>query len=220
MNQIIPYNKQSDLMLRKPVQYLTLDEAESIKRACDIIYERSSHTKNDAWIRDRDRLLLSLMWCTGARISDMLCMSSEHLNFKERTITYLVKKRKQKNSKNHEYWHTVSIDMETLSEIMDYIQTWSIKGLLFKAYIGSNKPITRQWVNQKIKLLAVIAGITKPVHCHLYRHGLAMFMQSQGTPAELIAYRLAHSSTQVTLSTYARLDALQERKMLENIGVR
>jgi integrase len=54
----------------------------------------------------------------------------------------------------------------------------------------------------------------------MYRHGLAMFLQGQGLYAEVRAYRLGHSSTQVTLGTYARLDALQERKILESIGVR
>lgn len=220
MSQLIPYQNRSNLMLRKPVSYITLDESETIKRACDVVFERSSHTKNDEWIRDRDQLLLQLLWVSGARITDVLYMSTDQIIFKDRTIRFLVRKRKDKNSVNQEFWHTISIDMESLSEIMDYIQKWRIQGLLFKSYRTSNKSISRQWVNQKLKMLAKIAGLNKNVHCHLYRHGIAMHLQSQGVPAELIAYRLAHSSTQITLSTYARLDAMQEKRMLEALGAR
>jgi len=205
-------------MLRKPVEYLTLDEAESIKRACDIVYERSSHTKNDAWTRDRDRLLLSLMWTTGARITDVLHIRDNDIDFKNKTVTFLVRKRKGEDG--GEYWHTISIDMESLSEIMAYVHGWAIKGYLFHPHKLAKKPMTRQAVALKLNKLAEVVGLPRNVHCHLYRHGVAMHLQGQGVPAELIAFRLAHSSTQITLSTYARLDAMQEKKMLESIGAR
>jgi hypothetical protein len=47
-----------------------------------------------------------------------------------------------------------------------------------------------------------------------------MFLQGQGAYAEVIVFGLGHSSTEVTLDTYARLDALQERKILDSNGVR
>jgi hypothetical protein len=47
-----------------------------------------------------------------------------------------------------------------------------------------------------------------------------MFMQVQGALAELIGFRLAHSSIAITLKTYARLDANQERNMLNSLGVK
>jgi len=221
MNQLVPYNqRQSNLMLQKPVEYITLDEANAIKRACDIVFERSSHSKNDAWIHDRDKLLLSLMWTTGGRISDVLSMTESNIDFTERTIIFLVKKRKDRNTIDKKYWITLSLDMETLSEIMAYIHTWKIKGFLFSSYRNSGKPLTRQAVSIKVKSLALTAGLTKNIHCHLWRHGLAMFLQGQGIPAELIAFRLGHSSTAITLSTYARLDARQERKIFESMGYR
>jgi integrase len=58
------------------------------------------------------------------------------------------------------------------------------------------------------------------INPHMFRHGLAMYLQSQGVMAELIAYHLAHSSTAVTLSFYARIDATQERAMFESMNVR
>lgn len=222
MNSLVQYSNSSSMMLQKPVDYITLDEYEALKRACDIVFERSGHTENDAWMRDRDKLLLSLMWSTGARITDVLWMSTELIDFKNRTIRFLVRKRKDKKSVNHEYWHTVTIDMETLTEIMDYMQTWNIKGYLFRSYRNpkhEKHPLTRQAINEKMNVLCEVAGL-RHLHPHMSRHGIAMHLQAQGVPAELIAYHLAHSSTAITLSTYARLDAAQERRMLESLGVR
>jgi integrase/recombinase XerD len=207
-------------MLKKPVEYLEIHEAESIKRACETVFEKSSHSKNDEWIRDRDRLLLQMMWTTGARISDVLSIKDNNINFANRTLTFIVKKRKDKQAKNNEYWHTISIDMETLGELMAYIHSWQIKGFLFQSYKNSGKPLTRQAILQKVKSLADIAGFTKNIYCHLWRHGLAKYLQGQGVYAELIAFHLAHSSTQVTLSTYARLDAQGERSAFESMGFR
>ena len=91
---------------------------------------------------------------------------------------------------------------------------------IFQSYKNSGKPLTRQAVLQKVKSLAEIAGFTKNVYCHLWRHGLAKYLQGQGVYAELIAFHLAHSSTQVTLSTYARLDAQGEKSAFESMGFR
>lgn len=221
MKQLVPFNqRQSSLMLKKHVEYLTLDEAESIKRAVDILYERSNHTKYDQWVRDRDKLLLSLMWTTGARISDVLSFTDNSINFAKKTITFLVQKRKDPDHPKGEFWLELSIDMETLSEIMAYVHSWAIRGYLFRPFILSNKAMTRQAIAKKIKQLAVIVGLKQDIHCHMYRHGLAMYLQGQGAYAELIAYRLGHSSTAVTLGTYARLDANQERQMMDIIGIR
>jgi integrase len=142
MNQLVPYSNRSSVMLKKPVEYITLQEAESIKKACDTVFEKSSHSENDEWIRDRDKMLLQMMWTTGARISDVLSIKDNNINFANRTVTFIVKKRKDKQAKNNEYWHTISIDMDTLSELMAYIHGWQIKGFIFQSYKNSSKPLT------------------------------------------------------------------------------
>jgi site-specific recombinase XerD len=91
---------------------------------------------------------------------------------------------------------------------MAHIHKWSIRSLLFRPHILSEKALSRQAVALKLNKLVETSGLSQSVHCHMYRHGLAMFLQGQGLYAEVIAYRLGHSSTQVTLGAYARLDAL------------
>lgn len=212
----------SNMILQKPVDYLTYDEFNTLKRACQIQYERSKQTENAQWIKDRDTLLMSLMWVTGGRITDCLTFSDEQINVKERTLTFVVKKRKVKKhffDKGAPFVHTIYLDNETMFEIMEYTRMWNIKGLLFPARKESNKPLTRQAVNKKLNILTELVGI-RHIHPHEFRHGIAMYLQGQGVPIEVISYRLAHSSTRITLETYARMSASQERNIIESLGVR
>lgn len=160
MTYIVQRNN-SGVVLKKSVDY-TLDEFEALKRACDIVYKRSNHTENDALMCDRDKLLLSMMWATGARITDVLWMSSELIDFKNQTIKFLVRKRTDIKRADRQFWHTVTLDMQTLSEIMDYTQTWRVRGYLFRSYRDpkyEKHPMTRQAINSKIKILCAVSGL-------------------------------------------------------------
>lgn len=212
----------SDIVLKKPVEYLTREELDTLKRACQMTYERSKKTENNEWIRDRDSVLLSLMWVTGGRISDCLTFSDKNLNIKDRTLTFIVKKRKNTENKHGNpkpFEHTITLDNETLFEIMEYTRKWEMKGLLFPARRESKKQLTRQAINKKLREYTDLMGIRR-INPHMFRHGLAMFLQAQGLPIEAISFRLAHSSTLITLQIYARMSASQERSIIESLGVR
>src|SRR5665647_1448529 len=219
MQSLVPFAK-GDLLLKEQVDHVTLNEVEALKRACDVAFEKTSKTDNYEWIRDRDKLLISVMWASGARVSDVLGITADKISFKDRTITFLVhKRRSKKKNTGGAYWHTITIDNETLHEIGDYSQKWNIRGLLFPASMRGTKPLTRQAVALKLVKYGGLAGL-RHIHCHMLRHGIAMFLQSQGVPAEVIAYHLCHSSTAVTLSTYARMSVSQERSMLDSHNIK
>lgn len=232
MNKLIPYGR-SNLMLRKPVDHIGVEDVKALLRAIDLWYERSAKTKNNQWIRDRDKLLLHMMWVTGARITDVLNMQTDKMNYRTHTLTFLIKKRKDKKKDSagkivrnedsepilEDHWHRLRIDNETYSQFNDYIQTWSIKGFVFRKALTKNKPLKRQYVNWRLNELCKL--IDHPhVHPHEFRHGAAMYMQAKGTPIEIISYHLGHSDTSITLKTYARIDAEQEYEFLESVGVR
>ena len=163
-----------------------------------------------------------MMWVTGARVSDVLAMKEENIKFGEKSITFLVKKRKMRDKKLYyvgEFWHTITIDINTLSEIMNYLHTWKIHGYLFPAHRKSGKPMTRQAVSSKLNKLAEEIGFHRNVHAHLWRHRLAKHLLGKGVSMDYIAFRLAHSSTKVTSENYARFDHITERDMIQNTGL-
>src|SRR5665647_3053157 len=129
MQSLVPFAK-GDLLLKEQVDHITLDEVEALKRACDIAFEKTSPTENYRWIRDRDKLLLSVMWASGARVSDALSMTADKISFKDRAIAFLVHKRKsKKKNTGGAYWHKITIDNETIGEIADYTNKWGMRGL-------------------------------------------------------------------------------------------
>lgn len=225
MTSLVPLGNKN-ILLQDEIDHIKLDEVQALLRACDIAYERSIQSDNYRWIRDRDKLLFTVMWSTGARITDVLSMSSYGISFRDASIHFLVKKRKvykkvkkgMPKGEPEPYWNTITLDQKTLGEIADYCNEWEIKGLLFPHTRGSNKPIVRQSVNQAIKKYCGLVGI-RQLHPHMFRHGIAMHMQGKGVPVEVIAHHLGHADTKTTLEFYARLSASQERMILESLNV-
>lgn len=157
-------------------------------------------------IKERNKLLLQMMWVTGGRISDVLSIRTEDIDFNKLTIRFYVKKRR--------IWHTLSIDSDIALIISNYIRTWKVEGVLFKGFGKDEKVITRQYVNRMLEEYSEIAGMRK-IHPHLFRHGLATYLLSQGVPMEVISFRLNHSSTMTTAKYCARITPDIERDLIK-----
>lgn len=71
------------------------------------------------------------------------------------------------------------------------------------------KALNSQAVALKVDKLAETTGLTRKFIV-LSQAWIGYVSSRTGAYAEVIAYGLGHSSTEVTLGTYARLDALQE----------
>ncbi|MCD4822326.1 MAG: site-specific integrase [Methanococcoides sp.] len=207
MNYIVPYEK-GDLLLKEETDYLTLHEFRQLLDALETRYDNLQRKSiRNLFIKERNKLLFEMMWITAGRISDVLSIRAEDIDFDTRTIKFYVQKRKK--------WHRLSIDSDIALRISNYLRTYRVTGFIFKGFgKDKNKVITRQYVHIMLKDLSKIAGI-RPVHCHLYRHGLATYLLSRGVPMEVISYRLAHSSTKVTADYYARITPDIERDLIK-----
>lgn len=65
--------------------------------------------------------------------------------------------------------------------------------------------ISNQRYNSYIKMLAVMAGINKPVSSHWARHTGATLLLNNGVNMEVVSKVLGHSSTKMTREVYAKL---------------
>ena len=71
---------------------------------------------------------------------------------------------------------------------------------------GGELPImSNQHYNDRLKILAVMAGINKPVSSHWARHTGATLLLNSGVPMEIVSRVLGHSSTKITREVYAKL---------------
>lgn len=71
---------------------------------------------------------------------------------------------------------------------------------------GGKLPImSNQKYNEYIKLLAMAAGVDKPVSSHWARHTCATMLLNKGVGMEIVSKVLGHSSTTITRQVYAKL---------------
>lgn len=72
-------------------------------------------------------------------------------------------------------------------------------------YGGRLPLMSNQKYNNYIKMLAVMAGINKPVSSHWARHTGATMLLNSGVSMEVVAKVLGHSTTKMTREIYAKL---------------
>lgn len=65
--------------------------------------------------------------------------------------------------------------------------------------------VSNETYNRHLKVIALLAGINKPVSSHWARHTGATLLLNAGLDMELVAKVLGHSNPRITRSTYAKL---------------
>lgn len=76
---------------------------------------------------------------------------------------------------------------------------------ILKKYKGKLPMMSNQKYNDYLKILAMTAGIKKPVSSHWARHTGATLLLNSGCGMEVVSKVLGHSSTKITRSVYAKL---------------
>lgn len=76
---------------------------------------------------------------------------------------------------------------------------------ILERYGGKLPLITNQKYNEYIKMIAVMAGINKPVSSHWARHTGATLLLNSGVEMEVVSRVLGHSSTRMTRLIYAKM---------------
>ncbi len=197
---------QSDI-LRKPVIAIKESEKDQIKKAIDtwgrLAKEAKSH-KPASYIVERDKLLVEWLFNTGMRISDALSIKFRDVNMRTEGVNFVVKKR----SRTKPFIHGISLDKSILFEVQRFKDNFLLKDdeLVFN--------LSRSTVDSNLKKYCQIAGLPK-YSAHKYRHGCAMKDLEEGLPDFITSFRLAHSSTTITNSTYRRMTPEIERKFRE-----
>jgi site-specific recombinase XerD len=138
--------------------------------------------------RDRDYLLMKLLWQTGVRVDELLHIRPrdiEHHN--ERINIVNAKGNKQRR---------VPVKPETLKELELYIAAENIEAdsPIFKNKKGD--AYTQQHVRRIIKPYGSL--INKNVHPHTFRHSFAINMIRHGCDLRRLQQVLGHSSLNVT----------------------
>lgn len=152
----------------------------------------------------RDRLLVRIPWRTGVRVSELIGIRIQDIDFGNRAIAIKIQKMRKKDGKTIERRRVVPIDQGTLDMVREYLgwrKQFPYKGdLLF--------PISRQRVDQIFWKLGRKAGISeigdpavskhRKLHPHVLRHSFAIHCVKRGMSIERLQKILGHQSPTTT----------------------
>lgn len=159
-----------------PATVLSRSEIEALLKACG-----KSRTGR------RDRAILTLCWRVGLRISECLSLRLSDIDYDRQTVHI----GRGKGAKSR----TCGMDSLALSAVQAWLAVRPEgKGLLFTLVSDASKPVNSEHVRNKLKRLAVRAGVERRVHPHGLRHAHAYELAEEGAPAHFIRDALGHSS--------------------------
>lgn len=184
---------------RYPAEPLAPEEVAAILSACS----RKAPTGI------RNRALLTLLYRSGLRVSEVLALRPADVNLGKHSIRLLDTKSGQAQTRG---FHATADD--ALDHWLDTRRALGIRsGRLFCKLDGG--PMSDDYVRGMLHRLGARAGVGKRVHPHGLRHTFAVELEHAGTPVTVISKLLGHSSVAVT-ARY--LDHLTNHQAIAALG--
>lgn len=154
-------------------RYLTPEEVQAMVDAADNL---------------RDKLIVSLLFCTGMRVSELVNIQASDVDLEEGSIRVRGKGRKER---------VVFFDSRTRQLLAEYLK--SVRGCeyLFPAK-GGEGCMHYVTVERIVRKLAKAAGLKKKVTPHVLRHSFATYSLAKGMDVREIQELLGHASLRTT----------------------
>ncbi len=150
----------------------------------------------------KHKLLISLLYASGVRVSELVTLKIEDVDLKRR----LLKVRQGKGNKDR---YTI-LSLKVTAQIQHYLQTRHIQNNYLFAFRDGH--ITPRTVEEVLKQACKKASIKLPLTPHSLRHSFATHHMEQGTKTEYIQQMLGHKDIRTT-----RIYEHISTKHLENI---
>lgn len=190
------FSNNPALGLRAPKSAKTLPQALSIEQAIKLV-----DIKNDGLLSVRDHAALELFYSSGLRLSELINLNIDQLDFTEGTVTVTGKGNKTR---------IVPLG----NHAMVAIQEW----LKLRANLLTNKPeekavfigkqgrrISARNIQYRLKAWSVKQGINSSVHPHMLRHSFASHVLQSSGDLRAVQEMLGHANISTT-QVYTHLD--------------
>lgn len=142
----------------------------------------------------RNKAILEVMYATGARISEVINLELNQIDFEECIIRVVGKGKKER---------IIPLDDVAIDALDNYINNY--RPFLIKnetcnyVFLNKNgKKISRQMIFKILKNLANKAGITKEISPHTLRHSFASNLLNNGADLRVIQELLGHENLETT----------------------
>ena len=172
------------------------------KRIPNVLTKEEVKKLLDACKNRKSRLMLSLLYAAGFRVSELVSLKHSDLSFDEKTGHI-----RQAKGKKDRIFNIPNFLMDALKEQAE-MQKQSGQEFLFS---GAKGRLTERNIQKIVKNTAKKAGIQKDVHPHTLRHSFATHLLESGTDIRYIQALLGHSSISTTeIYTHVSSEALKK----------
>lgn len=137
--------------------------------------------------KTRDRLILRILYRCGLRVSELVNLRIEDIDFTEGMITV----RGGKGNKDR----VIPVDGDTL-DLIEFYMADAEEGVLILSQRG--EPLSTRQVERIVKKYAEKADINKNVYPHMLRHSFAVHCLKAGMNLRSVQKMLGHSSLTTT----------------------
>ena len=182
--------------LRAPKSAKTLPQALSIEQAIKLV-----DVKEDDLLSVREHAILELFYSSGLRLSELINLNIDELDFTEGTITVTGKGNKTR---------IVPLGNHAVTAIQQWLKLRS--SLLNQhpqekaVFIGKQgKRMTARNVQYRLKDWAIKQGLDSSVHPHMLRHSFASHVLQSSGDLRAVQEMLGHANISTT-QVYTHLD--------------
>ena len=162
-----------------------------------------------------DQVLWGLLWETGGRITAVLSLRCIDIDLNVRELKLLVQKKKKITTIRIPLSNAMISD---LKNYMAYLKPDN-QAFLFSSTKSKVGRMTRQGAFKKIREWGKV-NLGMKIHPHMMRHGLAVYLLSQGVPLPAISRRLGHSNVFITQKSYLVITPELDRQLTAHVPMR
>lgn len=181
---------------------INLDSPKKEKRLPDFLTQEEIFSlikaaqKSDKFIFRRNGAMISLMYASGLRVSELVSLKMSAINFDKKQVFV-----KGKGSRER----IVPVADETIDYLTVYIDERECflknnkSDFLFPSAKNPASPVTRDVFFRQLKDLCIVAGISpNKIHPHILRHSFATFLINHNTGLRSVQKMLGHENISTT----------------------
>ena len=203
-------NHISNYQQNQNIKYLTENQLNDLIATFQSWYDSQSISNTKRRIRGRYWLVFLTLRFTGARISEVINIKHEDIDFRNAEIRLITLKRH--NPKKKGQYRIVPVPSNLTSEIANYIVEYPhMRDKVFK--------VDRSNFNKVFKELCLQAGIPRELaHPHILRHTRAIELLRAGVPVTIVQNLLGHSAL-TTTAIYLKISGQEAKGILREKGL-
>jgi len=190
--------------------FLTEEQINRLIATFQSWYDDKSISNTKRRIRGRYWLVFLTLRFTGARISEVISIKHEDIDFRNAEIRLITLKRH--NPRKRGQYRIVPVPSSLTSEIANYIVEYPhMRDKVFK--------VDRSNFNKVFKERCLEAGIPRELaHPHILRHTRAIELLRAGVPVTIVQDLLGHSAL-TTTAIYLRISGQEAKGILREKGL-